>query len=69
MVEVSLESSMVRSAGYDRSRQILYLRFHGGAMYKYHEVPEDVFSGLLHAESHGRFASQIIIPRFRGEAC
>ena len=50
-----VESSMLRSAGYDSERSILELEFNNGRIYRYFGVPQDVFEELLTAESKGRY--------------
>ncbi|MBL8127022.1 MAG: KTSC domain-containing protein [Chloroflexia bacterium] len=50
-----VESSMLRSAGYDPAREILELEFTSGRIYRYFGVPEDIFADLLSAESKGRY--------------
>ena len=50
-----VESSMLRSAGYDPEREILELEFTSGRIYRYFGVPQDVFADLLTAESKGRY--------------
>ena len=58
--EVFVESSHIISTGYDRAKEILYIKFEGDRVYAYFHVPESVFSDFLAAESHGRFASRYI---------
>jgi hypothetical protein len=50
-----VESSMLRSAGYDPEREILELEFNNGRIYRYFGVPPEVFVELLNAESKGRY--------------
>lgn len=67
--EVFVKSSMIVSAGYDAGRQVLYLKFQHGAIYRYSNVPQAIFSGLLRADSVGRYVNAQIINRFKYEAC
>lgn len=69
VVEVFLKSSSLVSAGYDASQRLLYLKFQGGGVYRYFNVPSSVFEELLAAESHGRYANRRICHRFRYERC
>ena len=46
---------MLRSAGYDPVLRILELEFVNGTVYRYFEVPDDLFCGLMAAASHGEF--------------
>lgn len=50
-----VESSMLRSAGYDPERSILELEFNNGRIYRYFGVPREVFEELLIAESRGHY--------------
>ncbi len=62
-----LESSVLESAGYDAKARALEVAFHSGAIYRYLEVPEEIFRRLLAAESKGRFFSTAIRDKFRSE--
>ena len=50
-----VESSMLRSAGYDPERSILELEFTNRRIYRYFGVPHEVFAELMTAESKGRY--------------
>lgn len=52
-----VESDALRSVGYDVDRQILEIEFASGTVYRYFEVPEEVYAGLMTAASHGEFFS------------
>ena len=53
MVEVV--SSNIHSVGYDADENVLQVSFHGGALYRYLNVPENVYRGFLEADSAGRY--------------
>jgi hypothetical protein len=56
----SVSSSAVASVGYDPKSRTLEVEFRSGSVYGYHEVPPEVFRGLMEAPSKGRyFASEI----------
>jgi hypothetical protein len=55
MKRAKLDSTLVRSAGYDRATRTLELEFVSGAIYQYADVPHDDFQSLLEAPSKGRF--------------
>ncbi len=57
MKHTAVSSSFVLSAGYDESSQTLELAFSGGSTYSYAGVPQQVYEGLLEAESKGAFYS------------
>lgn len=51
-----VESSMMRSVGYDAKERILEIEFKkSGGIYHYYKVEEVVFKELLEAESLGRY--------------
>jgi hypothetical protein len=62
-----VESSVLASVGYDAARKLLEIEFHSGAIYRYFGVPVEIHSGLLAAESKGRFFGANIRDKFRSE--
>lgn len=64
MRRVDLESSSLRSAGYDGGAHVLEVEFTGGGVYRYREVPAAVFAQLLQAPSAGRFLTHFIRGRY-----
>jgi hypothetical protein len=50
-----LESSMMRTVGYDAKEQILEIEFQSGSIYHYYKVEEEVFNELIESESLGRY--------------
>ena len=67
MRRLLVESSVMRSVGYDASRQILEIAFHSGRIYQYFDVPPEVYRGLLEAASKGRYFREHIRPVYRYE--
>ena len=64
-----IESSNLEGTGYDEEERILYVAFKPKrntprTLYRYFEVPSDVFSGLLNAESKGKYFHQNIREAF-----
>jgi len=53
-----VRSSALRSVGYDEQQQTLEIEFTSGAVYRYFDVPPEVYRGLMAAESHGRYFHQ-----------
>ncbi len=47
-------STCVRAVGYDSDEQNLTVKFPGGRLYVYHNVPAEIFTRLVEAESPGR---------------
>jgi hypothetical protein len=60
-----LESKMLASSAYDAGKQILYLRFRSGDVYRYFEFPVEQYQEFLDAESHGRYFLSNIKNHFR----
>lgn len=50
-----VDSSNLEWVAYDKKNSELYIQFHSGGLYKYMNVPENIFNGLLSAGSHGRY--------------
>ena len=67
MTWLPLESKMFTSVGYDADKQILYLRFQSGDVYRYFEFPDTEYQTFLSAESKGRFFLAHIRDHFRYE--
>ena len=59
MKRVALQSSSLRSLGYDSEQQILEVEFSSGALYRYEAVPPEVVQALLEADSLGRQFNQV----------
>lgn len=62
-----VESSVLATVGYDGKRRLLEIEFHSGAVYRYLDVPEEIHSRLLTAESKGHFFGAAIRDKFRSE--
>jgi hypothetical protein len=62
-----LESKMLASSAYDAGKQIFYLRFRSGDVYRYFEFPAEQYQEFLDAESHGRYFLSNIKDHFRYE--
>lgn len=60
MRRTAVESTTMRSVGYDSTQQILEVEFTSGAVYQYLDVPAAVFDELMNAESKGRYFNQEI---------
>jgi len=45
----------MRSVGYDAGERVLEIEFPNGDVYRYFDVPESVYDGLMDAESHGTY--------------
>lgn len=64
MERIAVESSSVRSVGYNAATFELEVEFHSGRSYRYLKVPIAVYRLLLQAPSIGEFVNKQIKPRF-----
>lgn len=56
-----VESSLIRSVGYDLASSILEVEFTGeGRIYDYFDVPLSIYSELMAAESKGEYFNNYI---------
>jgi hypothetical protein len=56
-----VESSLIRSVGYDLPSSVLEVEFvEGGRLYEYYDVPLSVYSRLMAAESIGAYFNEYI---------
>jgi len=56
----SVSSRDIALVGYDGESGTLEVVFRAGGVYRYQEVPETVYHGLMTASSHGNFFQQKI---------
>jgi hypothetical protein len=54
----AVTSSELTSIGYNPTSHVLEVEFRTGRVYEYHEVPDDVHSGLIGASSLGRYFNE-----------
>jgi len=59
-----VESSSLRSIGYDRRTATLEIEFDGGGVYRYEDVPLEIWQGLRQADSKGKFFQANVRDRF-----
>jgi len=55
MTRQSVNSSNLRSVGYDPVYSVLEVEFNDGGLYQYHAVPENQYNSLMRASSHGEY--------------
>lgn len=55
MKRIEVESSMIRSVGYEADSRTLEIEFNSGGIYQYFNMPPEEYEGLMKAESHGRY--------------
>ena len=64
MVWYDADSSMISAFGYDEVEEILEVAFHSTGVYRYFDVPVQVFEGLRDASSQGRYMRAHIIDMY-----
>jgi KTSC domain len=62
-----VQSSVLRAVRYHPSRHILEVQFLSGRVYRYFDLPHDVYEKLLAAPSIGAYFNKMIRPRYRME--
>lgn len=60
----AVDSTAIERVEYDAAARRLWITFAGGKTYKYYEVPQGVYEGLLKAQSKGAFFNQYIRDRY-----
>lgn len=50
-----VESEALTSVGYDPDRRMLEVEFESGAVYRYYDVPPELYAGLMTAPSRGEY--------------
>lgn len=58
MYRESVESSNIKSIGYEN--ETLEVEFLNGSIYQYKNVPKILFSGIMNANSHGKYLNEYI---------
>jgi len=64
MVWYDADSSMISAFGYDEANQMLDVAFHRTGVYRYYDVPINVFEGLRDASSKGSYMRSMIIDMY-----
>jgi len=64
---VPVESSALATVGYSKKLRALEIEFRNGSVYRYLEVPLDVYEALLKAHSKARFYDENIRHKYRSE--
>ncbi len=55
MQRVPVKSSNILSIGYDSDSLMLEIEFNTKRIYRYSNVPPQVYAGLMKASSHGKY--------------
>jgi KTSC domain len=64
VIRQPVDSSNLRSVGYDPTEELLEIEFQHGGVYLYSRVPKETYEGLMQASSHGRYFRDWILDMF-----
>ncbi len=64
MERKSIESSMIRSIGFDPESSILEIEFNSGAIWQYFDFPESEWYEFENAESQGKYFNSEILNQY-----
>lgn len=64
MKRTAVESSIIKSIGYDLRGGVMEVEFTDGSIYQYEDVPSEAYKGILEASSVGSFFNTRIKGRF-----
>ena len=64
---IKVDSSMIYAFGYDEQQQVLEVVFKRTGVYRYHDVPKEVYQQLLDADSKGGYMRDLIIDMYPTE--
>jgi inosine/xanthosine triphosphate pyrophosphatase family protein len=65
MKRIPVESSDIVSIGYDPKERTLEIEFHGGRIYRYLDVAQDIYDHFLKADSYGLYFNSYINSHYR----
>lgn len=60
MNRTPVNSSILTSVGYNPEKKTLEIEFQSGGIYRYHNIPESIYSGLMKAESYYSYFERYI---------
>ena len=60
MKRIYIKSSELKSVGYSEEFKLLDAEFKSGDIYRYFDVPKELYEGLMAAPSHGQYFNMYI---------
>ncbi len=60
----AVNSSSLKSVGYEKTDKILEIEFNKGGIYQYSKVPENIFHELLKAPSLGKYFLRFVKDKY-----
>lgn len=67
VINITINSSNLKSASYNSENETLTIEFTSGAIYDYHKVPWAVFTKFRMAESQGKYFNANISKNYKYE--
>lgn len=64
---IKVDSSMIYAVGYDEQTQVLEVVFKRTGVYRYRDVPKDVYDQLMASSSKGSFMRELVIDVYPAE--
>ena len=64
MKTITVDSTTLRTVGYDAERQLLQIEFQNHSIYQYFDVPATIFEELMQAPSKGAYFNRSMRPKF-----
>lgn len=64
MKTIAVDSTTLRTVGYDAERQLLQIEFHDRSLYQYSDVPAATYEELMQAPSKGAYFNRSIRATF-----
>jgi len=64
---IKVDSSMIYAFGYDEQQQVLEVVFKRNGVYRYRNVPKEVYQQLLDSDSKGSYMRDLIIDMYPTE--
>lgn len=65
MNKQQVTSSNIESVGYDSDEQTMEVTFLNGATYQYFDVPEEIFTSMINADSVGSYFAKTVKGTYR----
>ncbi|MDD2715146.1 MAG: KTSC domain-containing protein [Candidatus Wallbacteria bacterium] len=65
MERKKVQSSQLKSVGYDNENKVLEVEMSDGSIVQYYDVPKREYENLLNAESHGKFFYRYVKEKYQ----
>jgi hypothetical protein len=59
-----IHSESIRAVGYNPENRILLIEFNNNGLYKYFDVPDSIYTGLMGARSKGAYVNRYVRDHF-----